>query len=308
MALAQTPPASWPLKPVNLIVPLAAGGPVDVETRLYAGRLAEISGQSFLVDYKVGAAGTIAAAYVAKSAPDGYTLLVVPGAFTTFAALYQNLAFDPMKDFAPVSLMSKRPQVLIAAPSFPARNIAEYIAYARANPGKINYATTGEGSGSHLGGAWLHHDTGTSVTFVHYKGTGPIVPDLMAGRVDVTTAAVSVVAPLAKAAKVKPLAMTSDRRSPMLADLPTIAEATLPGYDQSSWTGVSAPGSTPAALVNRINALLVKVARLPEVSRVIEGDGNEVVASSPAKFRDIIQEETEHWRKLVREIGIKQGM
>ncbi len=304
-ASAQGNPAAYPAKPVTLILPLAAGGPVDVETRVYSTKLTEMTGQPFLVDYKLGAAGTIAGAYVAKAAPDGYTVLVVNGAFTTFPALYTNLSFDVLKDFAPVSLASKRGQLLLVSPSFPAKTYAEYIAYARANPGKINLGTTGAGSGTHLAGAWLHSATNTRVTFVHYKGTGPLLPDLMAGRIDVTVAAVPPTLQLIKSGKLRALAMMGDRRTSFLPDLPTVAEMGVPGYDYSGYTGFFAPGATPPALVARLNEVFVKAVKSPDVSSRLEADGNIMVGSTPAQFRQMLVTEAAVWRKVVDENGIK---
>ena len=305
LALPQGATGAFPSRPVTFIIPLAAGGPVDGEVRLYSAKAAEVMGQPFLMDFKPGAAGTIAAGYVAKAAPDGHTLLVVSGSFPTFSILYRNLPFDPLLDLAPLTLMSKRPQLLLVSPAFPGRNITDYVNFAKANPAKINFGTTGEGSGTHLGGAWLHSATNTRVTFVHYKGTGPLLPDLMAGRLDVTLAALSVSLPLTKAGKVRALAMLGDKRTPLLPDLPTVAEQTVPGYDYSGWTGFSAPGATPQAIVNRLNQGFIKVARLPEVSAALEASGNVAVGSTPAEFRQLLVIETDRWKKVAQEVGIK---
>ena len=303
--LAQGSTGTFPTRPVTLILPLAAGGPVDTEIRIYLPRISEILGQTVLVDYKLGAAGIIAGSHVAKSAPDGYTLLVVNGAFATFPALYKDLPFDVLKDFAPVSLASKRGQLLLVSPNFPAKSYAEYIAYAKANPGKINLGTTGAGSGTHLAGAWLHSATGTKATFVHYKGTGPLLPDLMASRLDVTVAAVPPALPLLKTNKLRALAMMGDKRSSFLPDLPTVAEMGVSGYDYSGYTGFFAPGATPAAVVNRLSEAFIRMVKSPEITARLEGDGNVVVGSTPAQFRQMLQTEMATWRKVVSENGIK---
>ncbi len=297
--------ASYPTKPVMLVVPLAAGGPVDTEMHLYTPKMRELLGQSFIVDYKLGAAGTIAGAYVAKAAPDGYTLLVVNGAFSTFPALYKDLSFDVIKDFAPVSLASKRGQLLLVSPTFPAKNYVEYIAYAKANPGKINLGTTGAGSGTHLSGAWLHSATNTKATFVHYKGTGPLLPDLMAGRLDVTVAALPPALPLIRSGKLRALAMMGDRRTPFLPDLATVAEQGVPGYDYSGYTGFFAPAATPVAIVNKLSDAFVRMVRLPEVTARLEADGNVVIGSTPAQFHQLLVSEADRWRKVVADAGIK---
>ena len=177
-ALAQAP---YPSKPVTMVMPLAPGGPVETEMQLYLPRLREQFNQTFILDYKSGAAGTIAGAYVAKAPADGYTLLIINSAFTAFPAMYKNLAFEFPKDFAPITLMTKRPLLLLGPVSLPYNNFTEYLAYARANPGKINIGTTGAGSGGHLAGVWLHQATKTSATFVHYKGTGPLLLEVHKG-------------------------------------------------------------------------------------------------------------------------------
>lgn len=296
---------SYPAKPVSMVIPLAPGGPVDTEMQIYLPKLREQFGQTFIVDFRVGAAGTIAAAYVAKATPDGYTLLVANSAFTIFPAVYKDLAFDFIRDFAPVTLMSKRPLLLMVPVSFPAKTYAEYIAYARANPGKINFGTTGAGTGTHLSGTWLHHATNTSATFIHYKGTGAVLPDLIAGRLDATGVALPPAMPLMKSGKLRALAMMSDRRSPFLPDLQTIEELGIPGYDYSSYTGFLAPVATPGPIVNRLNEGFIKVVKLPEVTARLEADGNVVIGNTPAQFRQMLVTETNHWRKLVQDVGIK---
>ncbi len=301
-ALAQT--ASYPTKPVTVVVPLAPGGPVEFEMRLYMPKMQELLGQPFITEFKLGAAGTIAGAYVAKAAPDGYTLLTVNNAFATFPGLYKNLPFDVVKDFAPVTLMTKRPVVLMTGPSFPPRNFAEYLAYAKANPGKINWGTTGAGAGGHLSGSWLHGATNTRITFIHYKGTGDALPDLMSGRLDVTGVGLGQAMPFIKSGKLRPIVMLADKRSPLLPDLTTVAESAVPGYDYGSYTGFFAPGATPAAIVNRLNENFVKVLKMPEIRNRLEADGNEVIGNTPAQFRQMIVNETSAWTKVVQEAGI----
>ncbi len=297
--------ATYPSKPVTMIIPLAPGGPVDSEMQIYLPKLREVFGQSFIVDFKSGAAGTIAATHVAKAAPDGYTLLVINSAFTIFPAVYKDLPFDFLRDFAPITLMSKRPLLLMVPASFPAKTYAEYIAYARANPGKINFGTTGAGTGTHLSGAWLHHATHTAATFIHYTGTGAVLPDLIAGRLDATGVALPPAMPLMKSGKLRALAIMSDRRSPYIPDLQTIEEMGIPGYDYSSYTGFLAPVATPAAVVSRLSEGFIKLVKLPEVTARLEADGNVVIGNSPAQFRQILVTETNHWRKLVQDLGIK---
>ena len=303
-ALAQIP-AGFPTRPVTFINPLAPGGSTEVEARLYIRKLNEMTGQSFLLDFKIGAGGTIGAGYVARSAPDGTTLLISTNAISSFPALYKDLSFDPVKDLAPVSLMSEKVIVLLTRSTFPAKNMQEYLAYARANPGKINFATSGAGGGVHLAGAWLHSATKTQATFVHYKGTGPIMPDLLTGRVDATTAALVVVWPLIKSGKLHVMGITGDKRSNLLAGVPTVAEQGVPEFNYSNWVGILAPGTTPAAVIDALYQALSRIAKMPDVAAALEPDGNAPVGSTPAAFRQFLNRETDRWKKVVAEADIR---
>lgn len=294
-------------KPVTLVVANTPGGPVDIEARLYAGKLQELTGQGWLLDFKPGAGGTVGGAHVARAAPDGLTLLAVTAGFTTYPALYRNLAFDPVRDFAPVALMSQRTSVLLAHPAFPAANFSEYIAYARANPGRINHGTTGAGGIIHLTGAWMHQATNTVATFVHYKGAAPELLDLVAGRIQAASTTLIGAQPLLKSGKVRALAVLNDRRSPLLPEVGTIAEQGVPGYNYASWLGFIAPAATPPATIARLNEAFVKVVRLPEVTGKLAADGSSAVGSTAQQFRDLIALETERWRNLVQATGITLG-
>ena len=195
--------------------------------------------------------------------------------------------------------MSERTSVLQVPVSFPARTFAEYIAYARANPGRINYGTTGTGSITHLAGAWLHGVTNSSVTFIPFKGTGPLLLELVAGRVDVASGTLIVALPLIKTGKVRPLAILNDKRARLLPDVPTVAEQGIPGYNYSNWVGFLAPGGTPAVIVNKLGDGFARVAKIPEVIAALEADGSTAVGSSPAQFRQQIATETARWQKIV---------
>ena len=298
-------PGGYPVRPVTIIVAQASGGPNDMEARLYAGKLTELTRHKFLVDYKPGAGTTIGAIFVARSAPDGYTLLAVTAGVTIFPALYPKLDIDVVKDFAPVSLLSKKAQVLLVRPDFPAGSFEDYIAYARANPGRINYATTGTGGGAHLIGAWMHSATQTSVTFIPYKGTAPIVVDMLGGRIDATAALIAVTMPLLKSGKVKALAITSDKRSRLLPDVPAVAERGIPDYNYTTWMGFSAPRGTSSDIIGRLNGWFVQVARSPDIIQALEADGSEVVGSTAAQFQQQILSEVARWNRVVKEAGIK---
>lgn len=304
-AVAQISAGAYPSKPVVIIVSQAAGGPNDVEARLYATHMSEIIGQKFLVDHKPGAGTLLGTTFVAKARPDGYTLLAVTAGFTIFPALYKDLSFDVIKDFAPILLMSKKAQVIAVRPSFPANNFDEYIAYAKDNPGKINFGHTGAGGAAHLIGAWAHSATKTKVTFIAYKGTPPIVLDMLAGRTDATAMLLFVAMPQVRSGKLRVLAITDDKRSRLLPDVPTVAERGVPGYNFVTWMGFSAPAGTPPAAVSKLGAGFIKVAKLPEVIAALEADGSEVVGSGPAQFGQLIANEVDRWRKVVQEAGIK---
>lgn len=295
---------AFPARPVSLVVPYAAGGPADAETRLYATRLAAM-GQSFVLDYKPGAAATIGTAYVAKAPADGYTLLLVSTGFTTFPALYKDLPFDTIRDFAPISLVSRNDSVLLARLGFPAKSFADYIAYAKANPGKVNFGTAGAGGIIHLAGGWMHSATSTQVTFVHYKGGGPAVVDLLGGRLDVATAPLISALPLLKTGKAGVLAILNDRRSTLLPQLPTVAEQGIPGYSYGNWYGFVAPAATPAGIVMKLNEGLVKATQDPSLVSTLEAAGSVVIGSTPVQFRQLITQEVVRWQKVVKDTGIK---
>lgn len=303
--MAQGAAASYPSKPVTIILAIAAGGPSDGETRLFAAKMSELLGQPFVVEYKPGAGSTIGSSYVAKAAPDGYTLLVPQGAFSSFPALYKSLPFDTIKDFAPVSLMVRRASVLVSSLSFPAKTFAEYLAYARANPGKINYATTGAGGTGHLAGAWLHNLTKSKVTFIHYKGIPQILTDLVPGRVDVSPFALPPALPLIKDGKLRAIAFMNNERTPLLPDVPTIGEKDIPGYDYKSWLGFSAPAGTPPAIINKLSEAFAKVARMPDVVANLAAQGSVSVGSTPEQFKQLIIDETAQWQKVIQESGIQ---
>jgi len=301
IALAQ---AAFPSKALTVVVPLAAGGPIDAETRLYTTKLAENTKWQVLVDNRGGAAGTIAMGMVLKAPADGHTLLVQSTGYTMIPALYSDLPFDPIRDFAPVSLMSTRSNMLVVTSSLPAKTVAEYIAFAKANPGKINFGDTGAGGAVHLPGAWLHSITGTQATFVHYKGTGPLLPDLVAGRIHATNAFPVIASALVKAGKLRALGVTGGKRLRLLPDIPAIAE-TVPGCEYSSWTGLFAAARTPAAIVNRLSAEFVKVAKDPEIVRRLDEEYAVAEGNTPEQFRQYLAPQFDRWRKLVQETGIK---
>ena len=302
---AQRQEDSYPSRPVTIIVPFAAGAVTDLETRLYAQKLTELTGRTFVVDYKPGAGSMIGSAYVAKAAPDGYTLLTATSALSIAPLLYKNLGFDPIRDFNFVSLISKRAPLLLATPSLPVKNVAEYIAYARANPGRLNIGTSGSSGGAHLSMEWLHHITHTKATFIHYKGGAHSFTALMAGEVHVAIGSLIAMMPQVRAGKVKILGVTSAERVKILPDIPTVAEQGVPGFEYAPWLGFAAPRATPSAVVARLNADLVKVSRNPELAERLADDATLMIGSTPGEFAQAVVAEASRWRKLVDETGMK---
>ena len=307
VAVAQSGADSFPAKPVTIVIPFAPGSATETEVRIYGQKMTEYLGQPFVVEFKPGAGATVGTAYVAKAPADGYTLLQVSAAFVISPLLYKSVPYDPFRDFAPVSLMSKKPNVLLVNPTFPSRNFSEYIAYARANPGKVNFATSGAGSSLHLMGAWLHSATNTRVTFIHYKGGSPGVPDLLAGRIDVLPSVLIGALGLMQAGKVRPLAVTSLERTAIAPDALTVAEQepSMKDFEYSAVIGILAPKNTPAAIVSKLGANFAKAARAPDVVQKMAAGGAIMIGSTPEQYRQSLISESERFRKLIKEIDIK---
>jgi tripartite-type tricarboxylate transporter receptor subunit TctC len=302
---AQRAPDTYPYRSVTLIVPFAPGAVTDIETRLYAQKLSEATGRTFLVDHKPGAGSMIGTGYVAKAPADGYTVLATTPAISIAPLLYKNLGFDPLKDFTFVSMVSKRAPMLLANPSLPVKNVPEYIAYAKANPGKLNIGTSGPSGGAHLSMAWLHHVTNTKATFIHYKGGALSFTALMGGEVQVAIGSVIAMMPNVKAGKVKLLGMTSAERAKILPDIPTVAEQGVPGFEYAPWLGFAVPRATPTAIVARLNTELVNVTRSPELAAKLADDATIMVGSAPEQFAEAIAAEASRYKKLVDETGMK---
>jgi tripartite-type tricarboxylate transporter receptor subunit TctC len=304
--LAQTA-GNFPNKPVTIVLPFTSGASTDIETRLYQPRLMEDLGVPVLIDYKPGAGSSLGTIYVAKSAPDGYTILAITPGYSVYPAFFplDKLPYDPLKDLTPISQVNKRTAMLLVHPSLGVKNYQEYIAYARANPEKINFGTSGGGGIFHIAGAWLHSATNTKATFIHYKGAGPMNTDLVAGRVHAAPGLPFVVAPFVKSGKVMAIASLSAERSKFLPDLVPVAEMGIPGYDYSSWSGYLAPGRTPEAIVNRWHKAFQHVVKAPEVIKRMEADSAEMVGSTPEAFRRLLTTQVAVWRKVVQENNIK---
>ena len=305
LALAQESASNYPSRVVTIIIPNAPGGSIDKDVRLYAQKLTESLGKPFVMDFKTGAGGSIGTTYVGKAPADGYTLLGMTSNFSVNPALYAKLPYDPIRDFAPVSQMYTRGSILVVHPNFPANSWSEYLAYVKANPGKVNFGTSGAGGVYHIGGAWLHSEINAKVTFIHYKGAGPLLTDLMAGTVDTFPPSPFMSLGLIKGGKLKPIAMLSAERSSFFPDLRTVAEQSLPGFDFFTWGGIITTGGTPPAIVNKLSGELAKVAKSPDVLKIAASDGTTMVGSTPEAFRNLIASEIVRWKKVVRDNNIK---
>jgi tripartite-type tricarboxylate transporter receptor subunit TctC len=308
LAAAQTLSAqSWPVKPVRLIAPYAAGGPVDVSARILAAKLQEAFGQPVVVENKPGAGGNLGADFVAKSAPDGYTLVM--GAIATHAinpSLMSAVPYDPIKDFRHVALVVQVPNVLVVNVDLPAKSVKELIEYARARPGKLDFASGSTGSTGHLAGELFKTMTGTYMVHIPYKGSAPAVTDMLAGRVHLMFDNLASSLPNIKAGKVRALAVTTAKRSSFVPELPTLDESGLKGFDMTTWWGVMAPGKTPQAIVERLNAEIFRAIESPDVKERLRAMGSEPgPIRTPEQFTALVESERALYAKLVRQSGAK---
>ena len=300
--------ASYPDKPVRIIVPFAAGGVADLLPRIVGEKLTRKWGQPVVVENKTGAAGNIGMAEGARAAPDGYTLLLAPaGNLTVNPKLFPNLPFDTDRDLTPVTLLAQSPNVLVVHPSVPAKTFRELLAYAKANPGKLNFASPGDGSGAHLAGELLNADAGITTQHVPYKGMAPAVNDLLGGQVQMMFAGISTVMQHVKAGKLVALAIASPRRSPQLPDVPTVAESGLPGFDVTSWYGIVVRSGTPPAIVQKVQRDMAEALQSPDVQARLQDLGLEPVGNTPAEFKARIEAESRKWGAIVESAGIKAG-
>ena len=301
---------AWPAKPVRIVVPFAAGGTTDILARALAPELGRAFGQTFIVDNKPGAGGNLGAAEVAKSAPDGYTLLMgTVGTHGINAALYPKLPYDPIKDFAPVTLVAGVPNVLVMNPAkaqaIGVNSVADLIRYAKAHPGKLNMASSGNGTSIHLSGELFKAMTGSYMVHFPYRGSGPALLDLIGGTMDLMFDNLPSALPHIKAGKLKALAVTSAKRSAVLPDLPTIAEAGVTGYEASSWFGLLAPAGTPAEIVNRLQQESAKALASPALKERLLSQGAIPSGNTPAEFARHIDAETKKWAQVVKTSGAK---
>jgi len=304
--LAQGGAATFPDKPIRLVVGVPPGGSTDLIARIVGDQLGRQLGQPVVIENRGGAAGNIGAEVVAKAPPDGYTLFLAPiGTVAINPSLYANMPFDPIRDFAPVSQLTSLPMVMLLHPSIKATTVQEFVAYARANPDKVNFASGGSGTGTHLAGELFKLRTGIEMTHVPYKGNGPAMTDLLAGRVVVMFDQISTGLPQLQSGKLRALGVTTAKRSPAAPDIPTLAEAGLPGFDMTTWHGIVAPAGTPPAVIAKLNAEVVKALNTQEVRDKFKQNGIDPVSSTPEQFGNLIQSEITRWREVVKASGAK---
>ena len=302
--LAQT--SSFPLRPVRIVVPYTTGGSNDVIARLLAQQLQEAWGQPVVVENKPGAAGNIGSSDIAKSAPDGHSLLLTNINIVSMnPGLIANMPFDPQKDFAPISLLGTTALALVVHPSVPANNVRELIDLARKGPGRLNYASSGNGSPQHMSAEMFKAMTKTSMTHIPYRGAAPAVNDLLAGQVQVTIGVVNQLIPHIRAGKLKALGVTTRKRLAQMPDVPTLDEAGVPGYESEIWLGLAAPSATPPAIIEQINQAIRKAMATADVISKLQSQGIDVVVSSPDQMRQRGLEDLKRWGDIIRTAGIK---
>ena len=295
----------YPNRPVRVVVPFSPGGAVDGPMRMIAQELGKRWNQQVVIDNKPGAGATIGTEMVAKAPPDGYTLLLASQTNAISASLYPKLSYDPIEDFAPISLIGREPGVLVVNPALPVKSFQEFVTYVKARPGQVDYASSGNGSGQHLFMAMLASMTGMKLSHVPYKGSGQATADLLGGQVMASIPGTAGMVGHIKGGKLRPLAVTGAKRSPQLPDVPTIGESGVPGYEAYVWMGLMAPKGTPSAIVDRINRDVLEVLQTNEVRGYMSTSGIEIVGSTPAEFGAFFRAERDQWAKVVRETGAK---
>jgi tripartite-type tricarboxylate transporter receptor subunit TctC len=297
---------AFPEKPVRFVVGFTPGGPSDILARALGQKLAERWSQQVVIDNRPGAGGNLAAEAVAKSPPDGYTWLLGNNSIlATNQRLYRSLPYDPVKDFAPVALVAIQPNILVVNPSVPATSVSELVSHLKKNPGKVNYASSGSGAAAHLAGELFKAMAGVDIVHVPYKGAQPALTDVIAGQVQMMFATSASVIPYIKAGRLRALAVTTAQRSASVPELPTVAEAGVPGFEATTWHGVVVPAATGFLIINKLNQDIVAVLNSTDLKERLNGLGAEIATGTPKDFADYIARETPKWAKVVKDSGAK---
>lgn len=306
LSLAQPTYAQYPERSITLVVPFAPGGSTSIVARAIADKMGEILGQKIVIDNRPGAGGTIGTKAVAGSTPDGYTLVLgYTGTLAIGPSLYTNAGYDPRKDFTPIGLIGNAPNSLVVHPSFPAKNLAELIAYAKANPGKVNFGSAGVGTASHICGEYFATAAGVKITHIPYKGTGPALTDLIGGHIPMAFAPVPATHSSVAGGTLRALAVTSTTRSSLMPDVPTIAEAGLAGFDASLYYGLAGPAGLPRPVVEKLNSALRSALVSDDVKKRLTNDGTDVTPSTPEEYAAFIDKDEAKWSKTVKASGAK---
>ncbi len=300
-AQAQT----FPSKPIRMVVGFPAGGTTDIMARAIGAKMGERMNQQVIIDNRPGASGIIGADIIAKARPDGYTLLMSSSTHGTNLNLYSKLPYDTVKDFAPVALVATTPYVLVVHPSIPAQSVSELITYVKARPGMLSFASSSNGTAQHLAGELLKRSAGIDMQHVPYKGTGALLPDLLAGRVPLAFENVMVMTPYIKAGTLRPLAVTSAKRSAVLPDVMTMAEAGMPKFEVIGWFGIYTTAGTPPETIKLLNTQIASIMKEPDVRERIATQGGEPLSGPPSDLRDLLTREIDVWGKVIRDAGIR---
>jgi tripartite-type tricarboxylate transporter receptor subunit TctC len=300
-AYAQT----FPSKPIRMVVGFPPGGTTDIIGRAVAAKLSERAGQQVIIDNRAGASGIIGADIVAKARPDGYTLLMSSSTHGTNLNLYSKLPYDTVKDFAPIALVATTPYVLVVHPTMPVKSVTELITYVKARPGKFSFCSSSNGTAQHLAGELLKRSAGLDMQHVPYKGTGALLPDLLSGRINLAFENVTVMTPHIKSGSLRPLAVTSAKRSAVLPELMTMMEAGVPNFEVIGWFGIFSAGQTPAETIKVLNSHIAATMKEPEVRDRIIAQGGEPLSGPPGDLRDLLAREISVWGKVIRDAGIR---
>ncbi len=296
---------AWPTRPVRFILPFPPGGGTDILGRMIAERLSAHLGQPVVTENRGGAGGNVGAEAAARAAPDGYTIVLVAPSLAISPTLYSKINYDPVKDFAPISLVATVPNVMITQPSLPVQNLQEFIAHVKAKPGALNFGSGGAGTSNHLAGELFNMVTGTQLVHIPYKGVNLAMQDVLSGNVHLVFIGTPAAAPHIKAGKLRALALVAPQRSAALPDVPTVAEAGLREFEVTTWYGVLAPAGTPRPIINRVNAELVKIMHSPELKEKLAATGTDPLTSTPEEFAAYIKSEIAKWGDVIRKAGVK---